>query len=216
MTIAQESQLDAEELHTLVREYRALLDRLEQRLHAHTTASASRPSEALVQRVTPDREARIARNEVRRAARRAPRGVDPVWVARPAGGVDLPGRDELAEVAGARGQTWRRADDAWLAIKAGDVGAAEIALDEIVQTEVAMQAVVDAVRLPDSWHDVAYQLSRAGDTVIEAAREARAALRRDPADGGIGPVMARLRTGQSAWLQAWRTFIQVAPVRPQG
>src|SRR5579884_2968854 len=101
------------ELQNLISEQRRLLDALEGRLVDSPTDATA----ALVRRALSSRPARVARAEIRRAARASTSAVRDVRVAVPRGS------DERAlaarEVAEARRYTWYRADEAIDAIARG-------------------------------------------------------------------------------------------------
>lgn len=215
MTTAQGTTVDIEALRALVGEHRKILEALESKLAANTTSVEQKKHTAAAP--PSPRDARVARSEVRRAARRASGPADgDVWVAMPAGTE----RSRYArfgdapQISDARRQSWRRSSDALTALQRGDARGAWEALREIYETEKSIQLSVDDIQLPAVWRGVADEVSRASDMVIDAAWEALTVLRANPSHTArCIPLMTRIMTGGSNWSRSWRTFVQVIPAR---
>jgi hypothetical protein len=215
LAIAHEPVDDLTALRDLVQEHRRILEELEQKLSAHLPAEAAPLPDNVVPLPLAGSSARLARNEARRAARRARQATDEgIWVAFPATHqmTALDRDTQLREIADARRRIWSCCHDLLAELEGSTAGQIHDTLDEILRTELAIQAVVDGIELPLIWHDVADELSHASDVIIEAAREQLAVLARDPDDRrDVGAAVGRMNTAQSNWSRTWRTFVQVAP-----
>lgn len=155
----------------------------------------------LVRRALHSRPERLARSEVRRAARRAPPGSGvEIRVARPVG--DEGRNRDAFDLADARAYTWVRTSEAEAALTRGDMAAAAVILNDVLQVEQAIRVLVDDVAIAPQWRELADQLSHASDVAIAGIRRSLAS-----ADASAG--LAEVRTGQSVWIRAWRPFLLV-------
>lgn len=207
MAIAHEPIDDLPALRDLIEEHRRILNELERKLAAHLPDAPA----ALPENVIPLPSAvRLERNEARRAARRARRsGEEGLWVAFPAPHQRSDRATQLREIADARRRIWFCSQTLLTELDSSPAASVRDTLDEILRTELAIQAVVDSIALPPVWQDIAEELSRASDVIVEAAREHLAS------DAGNGPALraaiGRMVTAQSTWSRSWRTFVQVVP-----
>jgi hypothetical protein len=199
------------DMETLVSEHRRLLENLEATLAARRSLDVNEgtQTEEAAPRVSA-RETRIARNEVRRAARRA--------VRRGSEGLAMPrlpeGREYLQDISGARIAVWERTSEAMRAIEAGDLARSRTALDEILAIEAVSENAVDDVTVPPAWRSVQRELLNASDDLIDYVREASIVLNSEgeDMDAALRSLSSALGA-QSQWLRAWRGFIQIAPER---
>lgn len=204
----QSSGPNVDQLRALIQEHRRALAALESALAAESSAASIEAPTG--------RAARIARNEVRRAARRAARQpADSIFVALPPLR-EVTNREryrELEELAGARKGIWQATNDVITSLRSEDDAGAREGLSAVLTSETALQAVAADLRVPDLWQDVADELANGSDVVIEGARAALSALGRIPPDKARArEAVSGMLTGQSQWQQAWQTFAQIVPM----
>ncbi len=194
---------EVSELQLLIERQRRVLDQLEGRLSERGTAETAE----MVRRALNARPERLARARVRRAARGSsaapvvrvtvPRGTDPL-------------SQETREIAEARLYTWQRADEAMASIERGDYAGARQALEDLLVTEQAIQLVLEDLAVPQpSWRELQDELGRSSDLIVAALRQQMESIERPGA-------MAAVRTGQSQWIRAWRTYLMVIGQNRQG
>jgi hypothetical protein len=194
---------EVSELQALIERQRRMLDELEGRLVESPTAATA----SVVRQALNARPARLALAQVRRAARGAS-AAPVVRVATPHG--DDPLSRQGREIAQARMYTWQRADEAMAAMARGDYASARYALEDLLSTEAAIAMLLEDLVVPQpSWRGLQDDLGRASDMIMDAVREQLESIERP------GP-MATVRTGQSEWIRAWRTYLMVAGERRQG
>jgi hypothetical protein len=199
----RQSPEEVSELRALIERQRKVLDELEGRLVESPTSETAE----MVRRTLNARPARLALAQVRRAARRASAAAV-VLVAVPRG--DDPLSRQAREIAEARIYAWERADEATEAIAQGDYGSARRALEDLLSTEQAMQILLEDLAVPQrSWRDLQNELGRASDMILNAVREQLQSIERPGA-------MASVRTGQSEWVRAWRTYLMATGLNRQG
>jgi len=201
----EDARRDIGELEVLVQEQRAILQELEETL-AQRRAALRRLRKTVPQpEIAAARTARIARGRIRRAAREGRRGTAALWITPPAAGVS---DGTVADLMDARNMQWRRAEEVVNALRDGQTGAARALLDEILDTEVGMQAAAAALPVKGPWLSLLADMSSGSDEVIRSARAARQAIESGhPEDADIAGVL----TGQTDWLRAWRVVAQVIP-----
>jgi hypothetical protein len=173
-----------------------MLDELEGRL----TESPDAGTAELVRRALNSRPARLARADIRRAARSAGAVTREIKVARPAR-TDEQARDAI-EVAEARRYTWHRAEEATAALAAGNYAEARHALEDLLRTEQAIQIVVEEFPTNPSWHSLRDELGSASDAIINALRAQLQSIERSG-------LMGQVRTAQAEWIRAWRPYLLV-------
>lgn len=194
---------EVSELQLVIERQRQLLDTLEGRL---TDGGTSQTVET-VRRALNARPERLARSQVRRAARGAsaapvvritiPRGNDPL-------------SQETRDIAQARLYTWQRADEVMAAITHGDYATARQALEDLLVTEGAIQILLEDLSVPQpSWRELQNELGRSSDLIVAALRQQMELIERP------GP-MAAVRTGQSQWIRAWHPYLMVIGQNRQG
>lgn len=191
------------ELQLLIERQRRVLDQLEGRLSESGTAETAE----MVRRTLNARPERLARAQVRRAAR-ASSAAPVVRVTVPRGD-DLLSR-EAREIAEARLYTWERADEGMEAMSRGDYATARQAAEDLLVTEQAIQLLLEDLVVPQpSWRELQDELGRSSDMIVTALRQQLESIERP------GP-MATVRTGQSQWIRAWRTYLLVIGQNRQG
>jgi hypothetical protein len=152
----------------------------------------------LVLQAQTSRPERIARSEVRRAARHA--APDAIRVAKPPEGSAV--AREASDLADARAYTWVRTDELARLLELGDIAAASAVIDDLIRVEEAIRLVIDTVAVSPNWRGLEDELSSASDLIIDSLRAQRA-LPEGPSR------LAGVRTGQSVWIRAWRPFLLV-------
>jgi hypothetical protein len=199
----QQPTEDVSELQALIDRQRRVLDELEGRLVESPTSETAE----VVRRTLNARPARMALARVRRAARAAS-AAPVVHVAVPRG--DDPLSREARQIAEARMYTWQRADEAIEAIAQGDYAVARRALEDLLATEQAIQILLEDLTVPQpSWRELQDELGRSSDMIVTALQQQLESIERPGA-------MAAVRTGQSQWVRAWRTYLMVTGLNRQG
>jgi hypothetical protein len=194
---------EVSELQLLIERQRRMLDRLEGRLSESETAETAEA----VRRALNARPERLARAQVRRAAR-ASSAAPVVHVTVPRGHDPL--SREAREIAEARLYTWQRADEAMAAMERGNYAMARQALEDLLVTEQAIQLMLEDLSVPQpSWRELQDELGRSSDLIVAALRQQLESIERP---GGL----AAVRTGQSQWVRAWRTYLMVIGQNRQG
>lgn len=194
---------EVSELQRVIERQRRMLDQLEGRLTESGTAQTAES----VRRTLNARPERLARAQVRRAAR-ASSAAPVVHVTVPRGNDPL-SRD-AREIAEARLYTWQRADEAMAAMERGNYATARQALEDLLVTEQAIQMMLEDLSVPQpSWVELQDELGRSSDLIVAALRQQLESIERPGA-------MAAVRTGQSQWVRAWRTYLMVIGQNRQG
>jgi hypothetical protein len=84
------------------------------------------------------------------------------------------------------------------------------AVEDLVATEQAIQILLEDLTVPQpSWRELQDELGRSSDMIVTALQQQLESIERPGA-------MAAVRTGQSQWVRAWRTYLMVTGLNRQG